>query len=33
VYCRGPGRVRLLRDPFDALLARMTVVSFFVAAI
>ena len=24
---------RLLRDPFDALLARMTVVSFFVATI
>jgi hypothetical protein len=33
VYCRGPGRVRFLRDPFDALLARMTAVSFFAAAI
>ena len=33
VYCRGPGRVRLPRDPFDALLARMTAVSFFAAAI
>ena len=33
VYCRSPGRVRFLRDPFDALLARMTAVSFFAAAI
>jgi hypothetical protein len=33
VYCGGPGRVRFLRDPFDALLARMTAVRFFAAAI
>jgi hypothetical protein len=33
VYCRGPGRVRFPRDPFDALLARMAAVSFFAAAI
>jgi len=33
VYCRGPGRVRFPRDPFDALLARIAAVSFFAAAI
>ena len=33
VYCRGPGRVRFPRDPFDALLARMAAVSFFAAAV
>jgi hypothetical protein len=33
VYCRGSGRVRFLRGPFDALLARMAVLSCFAVAI
>jgi hypothetical protein len=33
VYCRGSGRVRFLRGPFDALLARMAALSCFAVAI
>src|ERR1700730_18667883 len=33
VYCRGSGRVRFLRGPFDALLARMAALSRFAIAI
>jgi hypothetical protein len=33
VYCRGPGRVRFLRGPFAALLARMAALSRFPVAI
>jgi len=33
VYCRGPGRVRFPRRPFDALLVRMAALSCFATAI
>jgi hypothetical protein len=33
VYCRGSGRVRFLRGPFAALLARMAALSCFPVAI
>jgi hypothetical protein len=33
VYCRGSGRVRFLRGPFAALLARMAALSCFLVAI
>jgi hypothetical protein len=31
MYCRGPGRVRFPRRPFDALLASMAALSCFAA--
>ena len=33
VYCRGPGRVRFPRGPFDALLMRMAALSLFAVPI
>jgi len=33
VYCRGSGRVRFLRGPFGALLARMAALRCFAVAI
>jgi hypothetical protein len=33
VYCRGSGRVRFPRGPFDALLMRMAALSLFAVAI